>query len=92
MKTKIKNISKIIFALLVAGLFFGLTSCSGNIPIAQRSGAQLWGENCAHCHNMRSPETLNDEKWEVAATHMRTRANLTASETEKIISFLKSSN
>jgi len=92
MKSNIKKVSKILAALLVTGLFFGLTSCSGNVPIAERSGAQLWGENCGHCHNMRSPETLNDEKWEVAATHMRTRANLTATETEKIINFLKSSN
>ncbi len=92
MKTKLKKASKTAIVLSASALLFGLTSCSGNMPISQRSGAQLWGENCAHCHNLRSPETLNDEKWEVAVTHMRTRANLTAAETEKIIDFLKSSN
>jgi len=91
-----KNQSNIIlkfFALfIVVILFMGLTSCTATTPIAEQSGAQLWGDNCAHCHNLRSPETLNDKKWEIAVTHMRTRANLTSSETEKIIAFLKSSN
>jgi len=55
-------------------------------------GAELWGNNCASCHNIRPPQTLTDAQWEVAGIHMRTRANLTGVETNKIIEFLKTAN
>lgn len=57
-----------------------------------RSGAQLWAENCARCHNLRSPASLSDAEWAVAAHHMRIRANLTAEEHTKILEFLQSAN
>ena len=57
-----------------------------------RSGAQLWAENCARCHNLRSPASLSDAEWAVAAQHMRIRANLTAEEHRKILEFLQSAN
>jgi mono/diheme cytochrome c family protein len=57
-----------------------------------KSGAQLWAENCQRCHNFRSPASFSDAQWEVAAMHMRVRANLTAEEHRKIIEFLKAGN
>ncbi len=57
-----------------------------------KGGAQIWGENCARCHNMRSPSAHSDKQWEVISLHMRARANLTAEETKKILEFLKSAN
>ena len=45
---------------------------------AASSGAQLWAQNCGHCHNVRSPSSYSDAQWEVAVLHMRVRANLTA--------------
>lgn len=77
----------IIFALSTA--FFG---CASNKPISEKTGAVLWGENCGHCHNIRPPSSLTDEQWDVAVFHMRTRANLTAVEAEKIVEFLKMAN
>lgn len=57
-----------------------------------KGGAQLWSENCARCHNYRSPSSYSDAQWEVAMFHMRVRANLTAEEHKKILAFLKSGN
>ena len=55
-----------------------------------KGGAQLWAENCARCHNMRSPGSYSPVEWEVVMFHMRVRANLTPEEHQKILAFLKS--
>lgn len=56
------------------------------------SGAQVWANNCARCHNFRSPASYSDAEWDVAMHHMRLRANLTAEEHRSIVEFLKSAN
>lgn len=55
-------------------------------------GAQLWSQNCGHCHNTRSPNSYSDAQWEVVMLHMRVRANLTAAEEKQILPFLKSAH
>jgi cytochrome c553 len=55
----------------------------------EKSGSQLWAENCVRCHNIRSPSIYSPAQWEVAAMHMRIRANLTPEEHKKILEFLK---
>jgi cytochrome c5 len=57
-----------------------------------KGGSQLWSENCARCHNMRSPSSYSDAEWEVAMHHMRVRARLTPEEHKAILEFLKSAN
>ncbi len=57
-----------------------------------KTGAQLWAESCNRCHNYRSPSSYSDAQWSVAVHHMRVRANLTAEEEKKILTFLKSAN
>jgi mono/diheme cytochrome c family protein len=57
-----------------------------------KGGAQLWSENCARCHNIRSPSAYSDAEWEVVMLHMRIRANLTAEQHKAILEFLKSAN
>jgi cytochrome c5 len=57
-----------------------------------KGGSQLWSENCARCHNMRSPSAYSDAEWEVVMHHMRVRALLTPEEHKKILEFLKSAN
>ena len=59
---------------------------------ATQSGATLWAQDCGHCHNFRSPDSYSDAQWEVAALHMRVRANLTAQEHEQILAFLRSAH
>ena len=85
-----KSVIFLIFA--VAVVFTGIIGCASKMPISQKPGAMLWGENCGRCHNVRPPASLTDGQWEVAVLHMRTRANLTATEAEKIVSFLKAAN
>ncbi len=63
---------------------------AGTTPsVAEKSGAQLWAENCVRCHNIRSPGSYSPAQWEVAMMHMRVRANLTPDEHKKILEFLK---
>ena len=57
-----------------------------------KGGSQLWSENCARCHNMRSPSSYSDAEWDVVMHHMRIRAILTPEEHKKILEFLKSAN
>jgi cytochrome c2 len=64
---------------------------AGTTPsAAEKSGAQLWAENCVRCHNIRSPSNYSPAQWEVVMMHMRVRANLTPQEHKKILEFLKS--
>jgi hypothetical protein len=60
--------------------------------LAEKSGAQLWTDNCMRCHNLRGPETLSPSQWEVTVHHMRLRANLTGQEARKITEFLKAAS
>ena len=58
----------------------------------QKTGVQLWADNCAYCHNMRSPDSYSDAQWEVAVLHMRVRTNLAADDARAIAEYLKSAN
>lgn len=55
-------------------------------------GSKAWADNCARCHNMRSPSDLRDDEWITSAFHMRVRAGLTGQETRDILTFLQASN
>ena len=70
----------------------GSSAMGGGANPDQPAGAKLWAQNCARCHNYRSPESYSDAQWEVAMLHMRIRANLTAEEHRTILEFLKSAN
>jgi hypothetical protein len=59
---------------------------------AQKSGVQVWSENCATCHYMRPPNAYSDAQWDVAVHHMRVRANLTTEEQQAILEYLKAAN
>ena len=54
--------------------------------------AELWGENCGRCHNVRGPDWYSDAEWEVAMQQMRIRGYLTGQEHRAIEQFLKSAN
>ncbi len=79
----------VVLAILAVTLLAG---CAAGPSQVSKSGPQLWGENCARCHNVRPPASLNDAEWDLALMHMRTRAGLTTSETEKVGTFLKAAN
>mgnify|MGYP000209189798 CR=1 FL=1 len=88
---KIKfSISLLIFIVLI---LVSIQSCSSTKEaVANKSGAQLWGENCVRCHNSPSPVDFNDTEWKTIGLHMQVRANITKEEVEKIVGFLSSAN
>jgi hypothetical protein len=86
-------------ALASIGVIAGLGCSSNSKPSAQaappanattqRSGAQLWADNCTRCHYVRQPDFYSAAQWELVVAHMRQRANLTGSEARAIVQFLK---
>lgn len=92
MKTlKIIGFAAVVISIIAA---FTLQSCSSEKVAAykNKSGAQLWGENCIRCHNIPSPASFNDTDWSTIELHMKVRANLTKVQADKIFEFLKSAN
>ncbi len=90
------RVKKFVLGTLFSAIFAGtlvLVSCSGSSQmVGEKTGAQLWGENCVRCHNAPSPPSFNDYQWETIALHMRVRASLTEEEVAKIVEFLKMAN
>ena len=88
---------KTLFAIgLVAFLFLPLLvlSCS-TTPAqedAQLTGATLWQQQCIRCLEYRTPAAYSDSQWETVMLHMRTRANLSAEDSQAILEFMKSAN
>lgn len=56
----------------------------------QKTGIQLWSENCAQCHNIPHPKTYSPAQWGLVVHHMRVRAALDSRDAEAIAVFLKS--
>jgi cytochrome c1 len=69
-----------------------LVGCAPTQLIADKSGAQLWGENCSRCHNSPTMDQYNKDQWEVIGNHMKIRANITDQEAQKIVAFLQGEN
>lgn len=55
-------------------------------------GARLYGQTCARCHNPRPSTERSDRDWTTIMGHMRTRANLSKSDTRAILAFLQATN
>ncbi len=55
-------------------------------------GATTWGNNCARCHEMRSPTEFRDDIWKPITAHMRLRAGLTGEQQRDVLAFLQASN
>lgn len=87
---------KLITSILIIAIFIitgvSLTGCYVSAKVANRSGAQLWAENCNRCHNAPGPGEFNNDNWDIVGTHMQVRANLSKTEVDKITEFLKSTN
>jgi len=92
----------IAFASLAAtalALTFGLGGCASSsgttgqtASVREKSGQQLWADNCSRCHNTRPPEEFSDAQWSAIVMHMRLRADLTGDEQRKVTEFLQASN
>jgi hypothetical protein len=76
--------------LITAFGIFGINSCAVSKSVQEKTGTQLWGENCGRCHNAPGPGEFNNTNWDIIGTHMRIRTNITETEEKKIIEYLKS--
>ena len=72
-------------------LAFNILSCITSQQIADKSGAQLWSENCQRCHNLPDPKSFSGDQWITIGMHMQTRALITENEKNKIVEFLQQS-
>ena len=82
---------KLLSILAFSGIILTMitSGCAPTQKIAEKSGAQLWGENCNRCHNSPSKDQYSPEQWDVIVTHMKVRANVTDDEVKKIEGFLQ---
>jgi hypothetical protein len=91
MKYVVKNkIGFISMAGAVVVLALTIASCAASQKVAAKSGAQLWAENCQHCHNTPTPGSFSGDQWITIGMHMQTRALITEDERNKIVEFLQS--
>lgn len=86
------SINKITI-ISITGFLFMLSlvidGCKASQVVANKTGAQLWAENCQRCHNTPSPNSFSPEQWETVGLHMQSRALITDEERNKIVAFLK---
>ena len=82
-------ISCIILAVSLSSLTL-ISSCAVSQKVQNKTGIQLWGENCGRCHNAPGPGEFSAANWEIIGRHMRVRTNITETEEKKIIDYLKS--
>jgi hypothetical protein len=83
----------IISFIILFGFLTGVTvisSCAVSQKVKDKTGIQLWGENCGRCHNAPGPGEFSAANWEIIGRHMRIRTNITEDEEKKIIDYLKS--
>jgi len=82
-------ISSAIVAILTVNLLL-ISGCAVSQKVQNKTGIQLWGENCGRCHNAPGPGEFSASNWEIIGRHMRVRTNITETEEKKIIDYLKS--
>jgi mono/diheme cytochrome c family protein len=56
------------------------------------AGAEVYGNNCARCHNARAAAEKTDLEWDLIVAHMRARANLTGGQARAVQAFLATVN
>ncbi len=79
----------ILITILISGSAMFLNSCAPTKEIAEKSGAQLWGENCNRCHSAPSQDQYSKDQWGIIGTHMKMKAGITDDEATKIVAFLR---
>jgi hypothetical protein len=82
-------ISSFILAVSLGSITL-ISSCKVSQKVENKTGIQLWGENCGRCHNAPGPGEFSAANWEIIGRHMRVRTNITETEEKKIIEYLKS--
>ena len=87
-----QSIKKIVIASITGSLFIlslMIDGCEASQAVSNKTGPQLWSENCQRCHNTPSPNTFSPDQWETIGLHMQSRSLITDEERTKIVAFLK---
>lgn len=79
-----------VLLLALSMIMIAISSCAVSQKVENKTGTQLWGENCGRCHNAPGPGEFSNSNWDIIGKHMRVRANITESEEKKIVEYLKS--
>ncbi len=56
---------------------------------AQRSGVEIWSQNCGRCHQLQPPNRYTADQWETIVDQMMLQARLTDDEAKAVLEFLK---
>jgi len=83
-------ISSSVLLLAFSTSILVISSCTVSQKVQNKTGTQLWGENCGRCHNAPGPGEFSAANWDIIGRHMRVRTNITETEEKKIIDYLKS--
>lgn len=79
----------IIILFFVIGIsLIAIQSCV-SAKVNNKSGSQLWSENCLRCHNTPPSSAFTNTQLEIVNTHMKQRAMLTDDEYKKILDFMQ---
>lgn len=89
---KVLSLAAVAGAMILAGCSTTSPAGAGGTASAKPSGSRLWAQNCARCHNSRSPSELSPAQWDVVMIHMRVRAGLTGDDSRSILEFLQTAN
>lgn len=68
--------------------FFSMSGYADQPNSDYAEGAHLWANNCARCHNLRSPSEFTPEQWHTIMLHMRIQGGLMGQDARKIYAFL----
>ncbi len=80
--------------ILIIGILFIVYSVSyagklfSGLGTPQKSGPQLWVDNCSRCHNYRAPTEFTPNQWNTIMLHMRIQGGLTGKEAKEILAYL----
>jgi hypothetical protein len=96
MTTLSKSIVIRLLAIVLLALTAGKALAAESEQQQQRQlfklGAKLWPVYCAQCHNARPGSEFSPVQWDVIMMHMRTQANLPASDARAMTEYLKRSH
>ena len=96
MTTLSKSIVIRLLAIVLLALAAGKALAAESEQQQQRQlfklGAKLWPVYCAQCHNARPGSEFSPVQWDVIMMHMRTQANLPASDARAMTEYLKRSH
>ena len=77
------------YSLIAAGLLGAASLTTPTALQAQRSGVDIWSQNCGKCHTFQPPNRYTANNWETIMVSMAQTARLTDQDADAVLEFLK---